>query len=81
MRPRRTTSGPRTVEALRKAVGAIGRYDGIEASFEPPDADPLDDLAEDEPGGAEGVARRPRKVYRHPDLRLSGVVRLRVFVR
>jgi hypothetical protein len=74
-------SGPRTVEKLRKAVGAIGRYDGIEASFEPPAGeDDLGDL-EDVPGGAEGIARRPRKVYRDPDLRLSGVVRLTVDVR
>ncbi|HEV2814140.1 MAG TPA: hypothetical protein VGW10_12880 [Solirubrobacteraceae bacterium] len=72
-------AGPRTVQKLREAVGAIGRYDGIEATFEPPPGE--EDLADDAPGGAEGVARRPRKVYRDPDLRLSGVVRLPVVVR
>ena len=73
--------GPRTVDKLRKAVARIGRYDGIEASFEPPDgSDDLGDLEEDL-GGAEGIARRARKVYRDPELRLSGTVRLRVNVR
>jgi hypothetical protein len=73
--------GPRTVAKLRKAVAGIGRYDGVEASFEPPGgSDPFDDL-EEAPEGAERIAQKPRKVYRDPALRLSGVVRLRVNVR
>jgi hypothetical protein len=73
--------GPRTIDRLRKEVASIGRYDGIEASFEPPGgSDPLDDL-EEAPGGPEGVAQKPRKVYRDPELRLSGLVRLRVRVK
>ncbi len=77
-------TGPRTVEQLRRAVGRIGRYDGVEASFEPPDLDEeLGDLEEelDLVDGAEGIARRSRKVFRDPELRLSGTVRLRVNVR
>jgi hypothetical protein len=74
--------GPRTVDRLRKAVAGIGRYDGIEASFDPPGgSDPLDELEEEAPGGAEGIAQKPRKVYRDPELRLSGIVRMRVRVR
>jgi hypothetical protein len=74
--------GPRTVEALRKAVAGIGRYDGVEVSFPPPpEDDDLGDLGDDEIGGAEGRARRARKVFRDPDLRLSGTVRLRLRIR
>ena len=76
------SGAPRTVGQLRAAIGAIGRYDGVSASFEPPEGDDdLGDLGDDDPGGAEGIARRARRVYRDPDLRLSGVVRLRVLVR
>jgi hypothetical protein len=74
-------AGPRTVQKLREAVGRIGRYDGIEASFEPPGGEEdLGDLEEDL-GGPEGIARRAREVYRDPELRLSGTVRLPVLVR
>ncbi len=74
------SAGPRSVQKLREAVARIGRYDGVEASFEPVDADDELDF-EDEPSGAEGIARRARKVFRDPELRLSGVVRARVRVR
>ncbi|HEX2085265.1 MAG TPA: hypothetical protein VHF89_06245 [Solirubrobacteraceae bacterium] len=73
--------GPRTVDKLRQAVARIGRYDGVEASFEPPGGEDEEDLGEDAPDGGERAAQRPRRVYRDPDLRLSGVVRLRVRVR
>jgi hypothetical protein len=74
-------AGPRTIQKLRKAVAGIGRYDGVEASFEPVGGDDeLSDL-EDEIGGPEGIARRTREVYRDPDLRMSGTVRVRVNVR
>ena len=74
--------GPRTVAKLRDEVRKIGRYDGIEATFEPPGgSDPLDEELGETPGGAEGIAQKPRRVYRDPDLRLSGVARLRVRVR
>ena len=74
-------AGPRTLRNLRRSVAGIGRYDGVEASFEPVDGeDELSDL-EDELGGAEGIARRSREVYRDPDLRMSGTVRVRVDVR
>ncbi|HEV3002758.1 MAG TPA: hypothetical protein VGW75_18620 [Solirubrobacteraceae bacterium] len=66
-------TGPRSVEQLRKAVASISRYDGVTASFEPPDD-------EDEEGD-EGRPRRARKVYRDSELRLSGLVRAPVFVR
>ena len=69
-------AGPRTVEKLRKQVGAIGRYDGVRARFSPPAG------SDDDNGGpAERIARRARKVYRDPVLRLSGRVRLPVRVR
>ncbi|MDQ3742300.1 MAG: hypothetical protein M3389_15315, partial [Actinomycetota bacterium] len=77
-------TGPRTIQKLREAVGRIGRYDGVEASFEPPDGEEdLGDLEEELGlvGGAEAIARRARKVYRDPELRLSGTVRLRVRVK
>ena len=75
-------TGPRTIAALRKAVGGIGRYDGVEASFPPPpELDDLGDFGEEELRGPEGIARRPREVFRDPELRLSGTVRMRVFVR
>jgi hypothetical protein len=77
-----TATGPRTIDQLRRQVASIGRYDGVEASFPPPpEEDELGDFGEDEIGGAEGAARRQRKVFRDPELRLSGVVRLRVKVR
>jgi hypothetical protein len=79
-----STTGPRTVDQLRKAIGRIGRYDGVEASFEPlegEDLGELDELLGEDENGPEAAARRPRKVYRDPELRLSGVVRMPVFVR
>ena len=77
------SAGPRSIEKLREAVGNIGRYDGVEATFDPPPgADDLADLlGEESIGGAEGIARRSREVYRDPELRLSGRVRLPVVVR
>lgn len=76
-------AGPRSVGELREAVAAIGRYDGVTASFQPlEEDDDLGDLGEEEEvGGAEGRARRPRRVFRDPELRLSGVVRAHVLVR
>ena len=74
--------GPRTIAELKDAVGAIGRYDGVEASFPPPpELDDLGDLGDEEIGGPEGIARKPREVYRDEELRLSGSVKLRVRVR
>jgi hypothetical protein len=76
------STGPRSVQKLREAVAGIARYDGVEATFEPVDEDELEDLlGENEPGGAEGIARRARKVFRDPEVRLSGTVRDRVSVR
>jgi hypothetical protein len=74
-------AGPRTVSALARIVKGIGRYDGVLASFDPPDADLLDIEDEFETEGPEGVARRPREVLRDPSLRLSGRVRIPVYVR
>ena len=69
-------TGPRTVEALARAISRLERYDGVKASFQPPDGgDDLDDAE-----GAEGVARKEREVYLDPDLRLSGRVTVPVFV-
>jgi hypothetical protein len=75
--------GPRTIGALAKDVKSIQRYDGVRASFQPVDEDELADLfgEEENPGGAEGRARRARRAYRDPDLRLTGTVRGRVRVK
>jgi hypothetical protein len=74
-------TGPRTVDALAKAIKAIGRYDGVKASFLPPDGDDasLEELGED-PRGPEGIARRERDVFKDPELRLSGRVRVPILV-
>lgn len=74
-------AGPGTVKALARVVARIARYDGVQASFAPPDEDDasLDDLG-DEPDGPEAVARRRRRVLRDPDLRLSGTVEIPVDV-
>jgi len=74
-------TGPRTVAALAKSIRRISRYDGVKASFLPPDDDTsLEELGED-PDGPEGTARREREVYKDPELRLSGSVRVPIFVR
>jgi hypothetical protein len=72
-------TGPRDVGELREAVADLAREDGVTASFRPPGAGE-EELAED-PGGAEGIARRERQVLRDPGLRLSGTARLLVEVR
>jgi hypothetical protein len=74
-------TGPRTIKALANAIKKIGRYDGVKASFVPPDADDatLEELGED-PDGPEGIARKEREVFKDPELRLSGRVRIPVFV-
>jgi hypothetical protein len=71
-------AGPRTIRRLARRISGISRYDGVRASFQPPGEEGGPD---DSPGGAEGIARRGRRVLRDPDLRLSGRVRLRVEVR
>ena len=74
-------TGPRTVGALARSIRKIGRYDGVKASFLPPDGDPasLEELGED-PDGPEGVARKEREVFKDPELRLSGRARIPVVV-
>jgi hypothetical protein len=74
-------TGPRTLGALARSIARIGRYDGVKASFVPPDEDDLslEELGED-PDGPEGIARREREVYEDPELRLSGSVRVPVIV-
>lgn len=73
-------TGPRDVAALRRAVADLAREDGVTASFRPPGA-PADEAGEEEPGGAEGIARRERQVLRDPGLRISGSARVLVEVR
>jgi len=73
-------TGPRDVAELRRAVAGLAREDGVTASFRPPGARE-DELAEEDPGGAEGVARRERQVVRDPGLRISGSARLTLVVR
>jgi hypothetical protein len=84
------TSEPKTVGQLAEAFAAFGRYDGITTSFQPVDeaATPEEELAEllgEEgtglPGGAEGVAQKPRETYRDPALRIGGEAAVRVIVR
>jgi hypothetical protein len=74
-------TGPRTVDALAEAVKKLQRYDGVKASFLPPDGDDstLEELGES-PRGPEGIARREREIFRDPELRLSGRVRIPVVV-
>jgi hypothetical protein len=74
-------TGPRTVAALARAVKRIGRYDGVKASFLPPDGEDasLEELGED-PDGPEGIARKERNVFRDPEMRLSGSVRIPLIV-
>lgn len=77
--------GPTSVGALARSVAAIHRYDGITASFRPPQSRdaPIDPpTAPDSlPPGPEGVALRERPVYRDPLLRVSGAAVVRVVVR
>jgi hypothetical protein len=75
-------AGPRTIRSLAKVIDRLERYDGVQASFDPPDGDDtsLEDLGE-ERGGPESIARKRRNVLRDPDLRLSGKVRIPVEVR
>jgi hypothetical protein len=76
--------GPRSLARLARAIAAIHRYDGVTASFRPPQSHsaPIDPPTAPEalPPGPEGVALRERPVYRDPQLRISGTLRLRVFV-
>jgi hypothetical protein len=76
-----TETGPRTVNALARAIKKLGRYDGVKASFLPPGDDDatLEELGEDA-DGPEGVARRERNVLKDPELRLSGRLKIRVSV-
>ncbi len=73
-------TGPRNVAELRREVAGLAREDGVTASFRPPGARE-DELGEEDPGGAEAVARRERQVLRDPGLRISGSARLTVEVR
>jgi hypothetical protein len=68
-------AGPRTVAALAAKVAALGRYDGVRASFPAPGGAGRGTPA------AERLARRARPVLRDPALRLSGTVRAPVLVR
>lgn len=74
-------TGPRTIAALAKAIKRVSRYDGVKASFLPEDAGDasLEELGED-PSGPEGIARKEREVFKDPELRLSGSVRIPVIV-
>ncbi|MCW2966546.1 MAG: hypothetical protein JWM71_318 [Solirubrobacteraceae bacterium] len=78
-------AGPPTIGALAKQIGALHRYDGVTASFRPrhKKSEGLGSATADDalPGGAEGRALRERRVYRNPNLRLSGAVSIPVVVR
>jgi hypothetical protein len=69
--------GPASLAALARDLSALHRYDGVTARFLPPGAD----VAQDLPGGAEGIAQRARRVFRDPALRLSGRARLALTIR
>jgi hypothetical protein len=61
--------GPRTLAALAEAFAATAREDGVTASFR-------------DPGDSDGeTATNEIEVFRDPDLRISGSVRLRLVVR
>jgi hypothetical protein len=82
-------TGPTTLAELTRAVAKIGRYDGVTASFREPgsgggsdaESEPTVDGEQDLPPGPEGVALRERRVYRDPELRISGSVKIPVTVR
>jgi len=81
---------PKTLGQLRKAFGALHRYDGITTSFQPVDeetsaADELAALLGESPDtgtpkGPEGVAQKDRETYRDPALRIGGSAKVRVLV-
>ena len=75
-------AGPRSVGELAGVISGITRYDGVTASFPAPgDEDlSLEELGESA-DGAEGSARRSRRVLKDPKLRLSGSVPVLVDVR
>ena len=77
-------SGPTSVTALSRAITAITRYDGVTASFRPPQSHdaPIDPATTPDalPSGPEGVALRERPVYRDPAFRISDAVKTRVVV-
>jgi hypothetical protein len=77
--------GPRSISALAREISAIHRYDGVTASFRPPQSSgaPTDapTNADALPAGPEGVALRERPVYRDPVLRISGTLRMHVNVK
>ena len=52
--------GPGSVAALADTLSDLHRYDGVTARLLPPGASVPEQL----PGGAEGVAQRPRRVFR-----------------
>jgi hypothetical protein len=82
-------TGPTTLAQLTREVGKITRYDGVTASFRRPgsgdrseaESDPTVDGEQDLPPGPEGAALRERRVYRDPELRISGSVKVPVIVR
>jgi hypothetical protein len=75
--PADEAAGPRTVAQLAEAIQGLKRYDGVTARLVPPGANAPEQL----PGGPERLAQRGRRVFRDPDLRLAGRVRLPLVVR
>ncbi len=69
--------GPGSVTALADTLSDLHRYDGVTARLLPPGAAVPEQL----PGGAEGVAQRPRRVFRDARLRVAGRARMSIRVR
>ncbi len=59
--------GPRSLAEVARSITAIHRFDGVRASLREP--------------GPEGSRTAPRQVLEDPQMRFSGVARLRVLVR
>jgi hypothetical protein len=68
-------AGPRTVAKLATQIARLGRYDGVRVSFQPPGG------GNGGADGAEGRARKQRRAFKDPVLRLSGRVRTLVNVK
>lgn len=75
--PGEDAAGPGSVAALAQTISALHRYDGVTARLLPPGAA----VAEQLPGGAEGVAQRARRVFRDASLRVAGRARLPIVIR
>lgn len=75
-------TGPRSLKALARSIAAVARYDGVTASLPPLGgaSDSGADGSSSSGTGPEAIATREHRVYRDPELLLSGQVRRLVTV-